>query len=371
MIIINIKIKSELSVGDSISTNNISRKGTRDSVEYSILKSIDIEFTLDVIPFNKLSYDIEGRHFNNPEESKKQIQRVISEILRKIPISPIIIDSSGNVLDGQHRMAAYNCLEVTDVPVLRPTNKEMVYDNLVTRMERLNIDPPNPFYKHIVDDKVNLTIEDLNNLSGDGLEDIMAEAYFRSDEALMETYNFITKNKPELGNELKGELAASLDSSAYFLEDSHLRFLSRWAKRRIRKIEGEDFKKDVKNKFGDDLIGLELSNAKGTMFALILPCASNEGKFRISYYDDHGFSNHITGDSYDELLKDLIRDKYTTFAEGALNRVSQLKSFNDGNEFVSKIALVNNRIKTFGEVFLSDENSNPTPQKKTTKRKIV
>jgi hypothetical protein len=142
--------KSPLTVEKNITRTpeQLSRTGKRDGLPIETLKKVDNSFTEDVLPGNKLDYDNEGRFFDNPEASRKKIERNIRDIKAGKKLDPIVIDEKGNILDGQHRMSAYEALGIKEIPVYRPTNKPMNFDNLRTRTQSIegrDIEPK--FYK--------------------------------------------------------------------------------------------------------------------------------------------------------------------------------------------------------------------------------
>jgi hypothetical protein len=68
--------------------------------------------------------------------------------------------------------------------------------------------------------------------------------------------------------------------------------------------------------------GLELVSKTGWHWAVILRDASEPGRWRAQYFDDAGFSGHVTKDTPDAVLEDLVRYGYHTPAPGVLDRLS-------------------------------------------------
>ena len=120
------------------SADELGRKSKRDGVPTDYLKNIDDKFELDTLPNNKLDYDNTGRFFENPTASAKRIERYVRDIKAGKKLDPIVVDNKGNVIDGQHRMTAYEIAGVKDIPVYRPSNKPMGIDNLRTRTQSID-----------------------------------------------------------------------------------------------------------------------------------------------------------------------------------------------------------------------------------------
>ena len=137
---------------DRVRVEKLARQGERDGLPLNYLNKIDTQFSEDLLPNNKISYDNKGDFFDNPESSREQIAKNIQKLQSGGKLDPIIIDEKGNVLDGQHRMSAYEALGVKEIPVYRPANKELSIDNERTRRQEIfgqDITPE--FYKRISD----------------------------------------------------------------------------------------------------------------------------------------------------------------------------------------------------------------------------
>lgn len=69
-------------------------------------------------------------------------------------------------------------------------------------------------------------------------------------------------------------------------------------------------------------VGFELKSSNG-QYALILPDASEPGRYRAQMFDAKGFFGHSTRDSALQVLDELIVDGYIELAPGAMERLSQ------------------------------------------------
>jgi hypothetical protein len=119
------------------SADEFARKGERDGVPLYEVKKIDNEFVLDSVGNNKLNFDFSGKNFENVELSKKQILKNIKKLEAGESLDPILIDTKGNVIDGQHRMHAYDILGYKEVPVYKAKNKKTIFDNERTRTKEI------------------------------------------------------------------------------------------------------------------------------------------------------------------------------------------------------------------------------------------
>lgn len=140
-------LANNLTVDDLVDTSTLARKGERDGLPLEILNKVDDEgFYVDITNINNLNFDNNGRYFEKPESSKKQIEKVIKDILSGNPIMPVVIDTKGNVLDGNHRMCAFKALGVTEIPVFKSFMNNTVYDNFTTRAIELQIPLEDDFF---------------------------------------------------------------------------------------------------------------------------------------------------------------------------------------------------------------------------------
>lgn len=143
----NLNINVKYNQDELIPSEQLFRKGERELLSKETIESIDDEgFSFNFEEFDKLHFDNSGRYFDNTENSRKQIQKVISDIIQGKPIEPVIIDTKGNVLDGQHRMCAFKALNIKKVPVFKSLMNNTVFDNLTVRRIKLNIPFENDFF---------------------------------------------------------------------------------------------------------------------------------------------------------------------------------------------------------------------------------
>lgn len=81
---------------------------------------------------------------------------------------------------------------------------------------------------------------------------------------------------------------------------------------------------------GGSPLGIEAKKPDSNRHALILPDASNPGKYRYSAYDEHGFYTHATHDTADQALDEAIKEGFTEHAPGSLDRLSQTDTWAQG-----------------------------------------
>ena len=140
---LNVKYQKD----DIVASELFFRQKERDLLPKEIVLAVDEDgFTFDYENINKLHFDNSGRFFVNPEESKKQINKVISDILNGNEIKPVIINAKGEILDGQHRMCAFNALGITNIPIFKSLMNETIYDNQSTRRIKLDIPFEDDFF---------------------------------------------------------------------------------------------------------------------------------------------------------------------------------------------------------------------------------
>jgi len=89
-----------------------------------------------------------------------------------------------------------------------------------------------------------------------------------------------------------------------------------------------------------DPVGLELKS-RHEQYALILPDASEPGRFRAQMFDAKGFFAHSTRDTALEVLELLVTEGYTELATGALEQLSQSTDWKLGMFQTNLIAEVN------------------------------
>lgn len=124
-------------------------------------------------------------------------------------------------------------------------------------------------------------------------------------------------------DENRAEFYSAFDESAYFLEDAPHKRIAQMARVRIRRLTGGKIKRDLMAQNDGDLCGVTLKNIYRDQYAILLPDASVKGKFRASFFDEFGFSNHITRDNYDAVIDEVLQDGYNVLATGALDEVAK------------------------------------------------
>lgn len=89
---------------------------------------------------------------------------------------------------------------------------------------------------------------------------------------------------------------------------------------------------DIMMRHDGNPIGIEFRDTTREAWAFLLPDASAPGKFRVQYFDAHGFSRHHTVDSLHQALEDMLAEHYTIKDAGALDRLSQTAEWKRGTE---------------------------------------
>ncbi len=76
--------------------------------------------------------------------------------------------------------------------------------------------------------------------------------------------------------------------------------------------------------------GTELSQADGKRHAILLPDASNPGKYRYQMFDDRGFSGHSTHDTPEEAVADAAKAGYHVHSPGILDKLAGAEEWSHG-----------------------------------------
>jgi hypothetical protein len=137
---LNIILPDEMKQDQLLPSSHFYRQGERDGLPRSVVDAVDDEgFIIDSVKRSQLHFDNSGRYFEDPESSRAQIKKIMLRVLRGESVSPVLIDTRGNVLDGQHRLCAYQALGIEDIPVARSLMNDVLYDNHSTRTRALGI----------------------------------------------------------------------------------------------------------------------------------------------------------------------------------------------------------------------------------------
>jgi hypothetical protein len=103
---------------------------------------------------------------------------------------------------------------------------------------------------------------------------------------------------------------------------------------------------------GGQLLGLELEHPTLKSFALIMADASTPGMYRAQYFDRNGLKAHMTWESPEKVLENLIMEGYCVVARGALEALSRTRSWAIGMYKVDLIRRLNAGELTFGKAEL-------------------
>lgn len=101
---------------------------------------------------------------------------------------------------------------------------------------------------------------------------------------------------------------------------------------------------------GGDASGIEFKRHNDgkypDKYAVVLPDASQVGKFRISYFDQHGFSSHHVEDTSLKAQQVMIREGFVVEAAGSLDQLASTKEWELGMTYADLIMqLGSGRIK--------------------------
>lgn len=184
------------------------------------------------------------------------------------------------------------------------------------------------------------------------VEQAFSEA--KTDDELYERLRFYRQSDPQI-KRIANEVFDEIASFYVYSENAMLKAV---AETSYRRTSGKEAKDSILNKHDKDLAGVQLSNEAGDRFAVLMPDATEPGRFRVSYFDERGFSGHSTRDSYQTLLDEAFQDGFRKEVTGKLEELSQTERFAEGNELATDIGKVNSGTMTWGE-FSDKHNQKP------------
>lgn len=95
--------------------------------------------------------------------------------------------------------------------------------------------------------------------------------------------------------------------------------------------------------------GMVLKQKSAARWGMILPDASEPGKWRIQTFDERGFSGHSTYNTTSEALRAAVQSGFVERDDGALDKLQATPAFQRGNHYLAVISRVNAREITFAE----------------------
>ena len=215
-------------------------------------------------------------------------------------------------------------------------NEEVITLNDVTK-ESLEFDRPsdltfNQVAQHTESNFKGSFVEFLHSLDlniktmrEDSVPDLLYQAASDLEGRSKEFYNWFRMERPEFHNRETKDLLGQLSS---LFPDTEF---GSWAGRHHIIFKREKIIKGIVNTT-PDLIGLEVTNGDGR-YGLVLPDASEPGRFRVSYYDKHSFSHHVTVDSPVEAVRDAVKNGLTEATkEPMMPKLAQTKDWAWGVE---------------------------------------
>ena len=84
-------------------------------------------------------------------------------------------------------------------------------------------------------------------------------------------------------------------------------------------------------------------------YAVVLPDASQQGKWRISYFDERGFSSHHVEETRDAAVKSMVSDGFTIESRGTLDELAATREWKLGTDYADIIDQLNRKIITHDE----------------------
>ena len=100
---------------------------------------------------------------------------------------------------------------------------------------------------------------------------------------------------------------------------------------------------------GGNILGVELKDKTEDRWLIILPDASEPGRFRCQYFDRHGFLCHSTRDTEHDVLRLAIEESFQVIDTGAMDRLSQTDEWRRGMDALFRIVADNQRFAYRGK----------------------
>ena len=201
---------------------------------------------------------------------------------------------------------------------------------------------------------INIAADSVEKLRPVDVDRVLGAALEISEEHFADVHKLIKRGTVEQ----KNALDVFTDDVAAFLEDTEVPYLKVQVKRSLRRVNREETRGKIKDKYGDDLSGLQLSNDDRSLFVLFAPDASEQGRIRITNFTKDGLMGHSTFDTYQKALDEAISDGYRNMADGSLEDLSQLDTFKSGNEYAARVQELNSGKINFAQ-FTSQSKATP------------
>ena len=84
-------------------------------------------------------------------------------------------------------------------------------------------------------------------------------------------------------------------------------------------------------------------------YAVVLPDASQAGKWRVSYFDERGFSSHHVEPTRDAAVKSMVSDGFTIESKGTLDELAATREWKLGTDYAEIIDRLNRGLITHDE----------------------
>lgn len=90
----------------------------------------------------------------------------------------------------------------------------------------------------------------------------------------------------------------------------------------------------------ETLFGMQMTNENLKQSIILLPDASEPGRFRASFFDAGGFFSHITRDTYAEILDIVWQENFRPTSEDMLSKLSAMDTWSKGSTITAAIQQV-------------------------------
>lgn len=106
---------------------------------------------------------------------------------------------------------------------------------------------------------------------------------------------------------------------------------------------------EIMVKYDGSPMGVEFRSKHRDAWAFVLPDASEQGKFRIQYFDRNGFASHHSDESVEACVNQMVADGYTVEDAGALDGLVDTAEWKRGVEVAALMQRLNSKQISYRE----------------------
>lgn len=107
-----------------------------------------------------------------------------------------------------------------------------------------------------------------------------------------------------------------------------------------------------------DCAGVEYKQTDREKYAFVLPDASRQGKWRVSFFDRQGFSYHEVADTSAAATEDMVRLGFTQKVVGSLDKLAATREWALGTDCADLLYRLNAKELTYAEFIIRSQALN-------------